>query len=212
MISPHTITKDPTDLVTLVNERDEVIGTMDKIEAHRGEAKLHRCVSVYLFQKNKTGVELLIQQRAAVKIVGANQWANTICGNVRPTEDYEQCAYRRLREELGITKVEIKPIYKFVYNLPCNEQFSEWEMDQVFFGWYDGEVIPNPNEAQDFSWVKWQELLEASEKTNADEQNFKTKKVELKNQIKTKHFTLTPWFVWMLGDKKLINLLNKDIY
>ena len=190
------------DLVTLVNESDEVIGSMDKIEAHRGDAKLHRCVSVYLFHKKTR--ELLIQQRSQIKIVGANQWANTICGNVRPTESYEECAYRRLREELGIQKVEIKPVYKFEYHLRCNEEFSEWEMDQVFFGWYDGEVVPNPQEVQDFSSVHWDELLKKSREAELRTEDFNTKIIEIPLHSRKSLITLTPWFVWMLHDEQLI--------
>ncbi|MDQ5950941.1 MAG: isopentenyl-diphosphate Delta-isomerase, partial [Patescibacteria group bacterium] len=67
------------DQVTLITEQDEVIGTMDKIEAHRGDGKLHRASSVFLFKKSEDGeVELLVQQRSDKKIVGAGQWANTV--------------------------------------------------------------------------------------------------------------------------------------
>ena len=49
--------------VILVNERDEQIGTMDKMEAHR-KALLHRAFSVFIF--NRKG-EMLLQQRALGK-------------------------------------------------------------------------------------------------------------------------------------------------
>lgn len=190
-----------TDLVTLVNESDEVMGSMDKVEAHRGEAQRHRAISVYLFNNTK---ELLIQQRSANKIVGANQWANTVCGNVRPSETYEQCAYRRLKEELGITQVEIKPLYKFEYHLRANKEFSEWEIDQVFVGFYDGEVSPNPDEAQNFSWVNWEYLVVSSKSSVTNKDDFNTKKIELTtDQQQLCTITLAPWFVWMLRDKEL---------
>lgn len=198
----------PLDLVTLVNESDEVIGSMDKMEAHRGDAKLHRCVSVYLFHPDTK--QLLIQQRATVKIVGADQWANTICGNVRPTESYEQCAYRRLQEELGITTAKIVPIYKFQYHLRCNAEFSEWEMDQVFFGWYDGIVQPNPTEAQAYAFVDWKELLQQSQSAAVLEDEFHTKNIRLKH-ISLDEITLTPWLVWMLDDKKLLDIIEEKI-
>ena len=92
------------DQVTLVDEHDHQIGVMDKVEAHRGDGKRHRASSVFLFNKNG---ELLIQQRSKKKIVGALQWGNTCCGNVRPGESCEECALRRLREGLGITTATI---------------------------------------------------------------------------------------------------------
>lgn len=138
------------DQVVLVNDLDQEIGVMDKIEAHRGEAKLHRAVSVFLF--NSKG-ELLMQQRSAHKIVGARQWANTCCGNVRPGESYENCARRRLREELGIKDVELTPVHKFQYSVKCNEEFSEREIDQVFVGQYEGKIKLNKQEVAAIEFI-----------------------------------------------------------
>lgn len=140
----------PLDQVTLVNESDEVIGSMDKIEAHRGAAHRHRAISVFLW--NSRG-ELLLQRRSAQKIVGAGQWANTCCGNVRPTENYLDCALRRLREELGISSsTALRPLDKFEYSVRCNDEFSEWEIDQIFWGEYNGPVLPVPAEVQEYVW------------------------------------------------------------
>jgi isopentenyl-diphosphate delta-isomerase type 1 len=143
------------DLVTLVNLQDNVIGQMDKIEAHRGEGKLHRAISVFLFREHLGKTELLIQQRSSQKIVGAHQWANTCCGNVWPGESYEECAFRRLKAELGILEVELKAVFKFQYQVRCNAEFSENEIDQVFVGWYDEVIAANPEEVQNSEWIIW---------------------------------------------------------
>ena len=49
--------------VILVNENDEQIGLMPKMEAHE-KAVLHRAFSVFIFNSNN---ELMLQQRAAHK-------------------------------------------------------------------------------------------------------------------------------------------------
>lgn len=243
----------PLDQVTLVDEHDNVIGEMDKVKGHRGEAQRHRAISVYLFRKtgeqvnrltgeqdrelriedreidtktdqlttDKPTTELLLQQRSSKKIVGAGMWANTVCGNVRPGESYEECAYRRLREELGIVDVHIEPIYKFEYHLQINQDFSEWEIDQVFVGWYDGQVNPNPDEAQDYMWADWEEIKVESCKVKVESKNFNTKKISLKNNQPqplaetdqqtnrlTDQLLLAPWFVWMLDDQKLMDKIQ----
>lgn len=156
-----------TDLVTLVTPDDLVIGSMDKLEAHRGIGKLHRAISVFLFRENPDGeVELLIQQRSVKKIVGALQWANTVCGNVWPGESYEACALRRLEAELGITNDEqgrpivLHPVEKFQYQVKCNDEFSENEIDQVFMGWFAGVVMPNPDEVATTEWVSWEKVCD----------------------------------------------------
>jgi isopentenyl-diphosphate Delta-isomerase len=144
------------DQVILVDQDDHEIGVMDKVEAHRGAGNLHRAISVFLF--NAKG-ELLIQQRSSKKITCQLMWANTCCGNVRPGESYLDCAQRRLREELGITGVKLEPVTKFLYQTPCDDEFSEYEMDTVYVGTYDGEVSPNPDEVHDYKWISWDDLV-----------------------------------------------------
>lgn len=156
-----TKTTNTLDLVTLVTPTDEVIGQMDKVAAHRGNGKLHRAISVFLFRKNleTNRVELLVQKRSAEKIVGAGEWANTVCGNVWPGESYAACAWRRLKMELGIEKNEqlvLQPAQKFQYQVQCNAEFSENEMDQVFVGWFDGVVRPNSTEVSEYAWIDWE--------------------------------------------------------
>jgi isopentenyl-diphosphate delta-isomerase len=163
--------------ISLVDSNDNVIGKDDVLSAHRGEGKRHRAISVFLFNKNG---ELLLQKRSEKKIVGALQWSNTCCGNVRIHETYEMCAYRRLQEEMGITKVELQPLYKFEYRATCNEIFSEWEVDQVFYGMYDGVVLPNPSEVAEVRWAKI------------------TRNFPYEEQVE-----FTPWFFLMLKNSQL---------
>lgn len=175
------------DSVILVDQHDRKIGQMEKYAAHQGGAKLHRAISVFLFNQNG---ELLIQQRSSKKIVGATQWANTCCGNVRPGETRMQCAKRRLREELGITDVKLKYVYKFPYFVKCNERFSEREIDGVFCGQYDGVVNPNPDEVSDFIWIKIPELLS---------QVARDKKMD----------KFAPWFHILVSKQKVLKKLGR---
>ena len=155
---------DPLDQVILVDKNDNQIGVMDKVKAHRNPAQLHRASSVLL--RNSKG-EWLIQQRSTHKIVGALQWANTCCGNVRPGENYEQCAQRRLREELGIVDVELQEIGKFEYQVKCNDEFGEHALDTVFVGEYEGLVRPNHEEVNDYRWISTKDLLNELDKNES---------------------------------------------
>jgi len=170
------------DQVILVDELDHEIGVMDKIEAHRGAGKLHRASSVFLF--NGEG-KLLIQQRSSKKIVGAGQWANNCCGNVRPGESYFDCAIRRLREELGIADTKLNVVTKFVYQTQCNEEFSEYEMDTVFVGHYDGDMRPNPDEVSEVKWIDFDDLLQ--------------------------QLPLVPW-VKIMGEKNILNIIQEEVW
>ncbi len=170
--------------VILVDKYDKKIGEEEVIAAHLNGGKRHRAVSVFLF--NEKG-QLLLQQRSKKKIVGALQWANTCCGNVRVGETCKSCALRRLREELGIVQVKIKELYSFEYHIQCNEVFSEWEIDHVFVGKYQKEILPNPDEVAAYSWKNIEELLQ--DLTNNEE-------------------TYAPWFRIMMKDKRLLGTIG----
>jgi len=184
--------QNPLDQVILVDSFDQQTGVMDKIEAHRGDGQRHRASSVFLF--NEDG-ELLIQKRSQEKIVGAGQWANTCCGNVRPHETYQECALRRLREELGINDVKLRSLHKFEYHTKCSEEFSEFEIDTVFFGEYIGEVNANSDEVAEYKWVDTEKLLEeiANDK---------------KNSINLSKQEYVPWFHILTQQKPVAALLQ----
>ena len=48
----------------LVDENDKEIGTMKKEDCHRGDGRLHRAFSIFVFNDK---AELLIQQRGSKK-------------------------------------------------------------------------------------------------------------------------------------------------
>ena len=60
--------------VVLVNEKDQPIGIMEKMEAHQ-KGLLHRAFSVFIFDSKG---RMLLQQRAAEKYHGANLWTNEV--------------------------------------------------------------------------------------------------------------------------------------
>ncbi|HNK86555.1 MAG TPA: isopentenyl-diphosphate Delta-isomerase, partial [Flavobacteriales bacterium] len=115
--------------VTLVNERDEVIGRMEKLEAHRVGA-LHRAFSIFIF--NREG-RLLLQQRADGKYHSPGLWTNSCCGHPRPGEPTMKAAQRRLHEELGI-RCELTEEFTFSYRAEFGNGLIEHELDHVFFG------------------------------------------------------------------------------
>src|ERR1044071_5474301 len=117
--------------VILVNEHDEQIGTMEKMEAHR-KAMLHRAFSVFVFSARK---EMLLQQRAFTKYHSGGLWTNACCSHPMPGEKTEDAAKRRLMEEMGF-KALIKEIFDFTYKAEFNNGLIEYEFDHVFAGEY----------------------------------------------------------------------------
>ncbi len=139
--------------VILVNEEDEPLGTMEKLEAHR-KALLHRAISVFIF--NQRG-EMLLQQRALGKYHCGGLWTNTCCSHPAPGEETHDAAIRRLQEEMGfITAIE--KIFSFVYRSEFENGITEYEYDHVFAGVYEGTIAPDPHEVKDFCYKSLTEI------------------------------------------------------
>ncbi len=134
--------------VILVNENDEQIGTMPKLEAHE-KAVLHRAFSVFVF--NEKG-ELLLQQRAEFKYHSPLLWANTCCSHQREGESNIEAGKRRLYEEMGFV-TELKNVFSFIYKAPFDNGLTEHELDHVMVGSYDISPEINQDEVKDFKWM-----------------------------------------------------------
>ena len=158
--------------VILVDKKDKEIGREEKIKAHR-EGKLHRSFSIFLF--NKKG-ELLIQKRAKSKYHSPGLWSNACCSHPRPDRNLEDEAKRRLKEEMGIVKCNLKEVFNFIYNQKVGD-LTEHEFDHVFFGTFGGNPKPNPDEAESWKWVN---------------------PIELKKDIKENPGKYTAWFKLIL--------------
>jgi isopentenyl-diphosphate delta-isomerase len=133
--------------VILVNELDQEIGLMEKMEAHR-QGKLHRAFSVLLF--NSRG-DLLLQKRAQSKYHSGGLWTNTCCSHPRPDETMEDAIRRKLMQEMGI---DASPVYshKFIYKTSLAD-LIENEMDYVYVGQFDGKPVINHEEVEDWKYV-----------------------------------------------------------
>jgi isopentenyl-diphosphate Delta-isomerase len=131
--------------VVLVNENDETIGVMEKMEAHQ-KGLLHRAFSVFIFDSKG---RMLLQQRAAEKYHGAHLWTNACCSHPYPDETVEDAAQRRLKEELGFV-TDLKKIFSFTYHAKVENDLIEHEFDHVFAGEYEREIHANSNEVADY--------------------------------------------------------------
>lgn len=134
--------------VILVNEKDEPIGLMGKMEAHE-KALLHRAFSVFVFNDKN---ELMIQQRALGKYHSPGLWANTCCSHQREGETNIEAGKRRLQEEMGFT-TELRDSISFIYKAPFDNGLTEHEFDHILIGEYNEEPKINPDEVHDWKWI-----------------------------------------------------------
>ena len=170
--------------VILVNEQDQEIGLMSKMEAHE-KAVLHRAFSVFIFNSKN---QLMLQQRASHKYHSPNLWTNTCCSHQRHGESNIEAGKRRLFEEMGfVTELEEKT--SFIYKAPFENGLTEHELDHIMVGYFDDAPNLNQEEVKDWKWMS----LEA-----------------IKNDITINPCSYTAWFK-IIFDKfyNYININNK---
>ncbi len=144
--------------VILVDENDEQIGTMEKMEVHQ-KALLHRAFSVFVF--NEKG-EILLHRRANKKYHSGGLWTNTCCSHPKPGEETLSAAQNRLQEEMGFNTI-LKKAFDFIYKAPFDNGLTEYEFDHVFVGTYDGVIVPNADEVSDYCYKSVEEIKNSLE-------------------------------------------------
>lgn len=135
--------------VILVDDQDNPIGTMEKLEAHQ-KGVLHRAFSILLF--NSKG-ELLLQKRSKTKYHSAGLWTNTCCSHPLPGESMADATRRKLKQEMGI---DLRPefAYKFIYKANLDGNLIEHEYDHVFIGTFEGTPTINKEEVEEWKYSK----------------------------------------------------------
>jgi len=146
--------------VILVNEQDEELGTMPKMEAHE-RAILHRAFSIFIM--NDKG-ETMLQQRAADKYHSPLLWTNTCCSHQRQGESNLQAGKRRLFEEMGF-ETELNELFSFIYKAPFDNGLTEHELDHVMLGYFEDDPTINRLEVADWKWMKPSDIKEDIDKS-----------------------------------------------
>ncbi len=144
--------------VILTNESGENLGTKEIIAAHTDGGALHQAFSILVFNPDHT--QILIQKRAAMKMLFAGYWANTCCSHPMGKASIEEEAQQRLMEECGFT-CPLAVHSSFVYKADDPRgNGTEYEYDTILVGEVaeDIEMNPDPSEIEEIKWVTLDEL------------------------------------------------------
>lgn len=154
------------EMLDVVDEEDNVVGVKTRTEVLE---KNLRYRSVYFIVKNKNN-EILITKRSMSKdkFPGLYEIPG---GTVRSGEDYGACAKREIKEELGIEGVDMKMIFSLNYEDDDNNQIMK-----VYEVFYDGEIIPEEKEIEEFFYISVDELIEMIIK---DPENFPKNRIAI---------------------------------
>jgi isopentenyl-diphosphate Delta-isomerase len=140
--------------VILVNENDEQIGTMEKMQAHR-EGKLHRAFSVFVVNDEN---KMLLQKRGAEKYHSANLWTNACCSHPMPNENIFDAATRRVDEELGMEINSFENLFSIKYKAELENDLIEHELDYILWTKSDAIVNLNKDEISEVAYLSKEEI------------------------------------------------------
>lgn len=156
------------ELVVLVDEQNNVVGTAPKETVHTKNTPLHRAFSLFLFNFKK---EVLLTKRAEDKKTFPGVWTNAVCGHPGSGESEVDAAKRRLKDELGISGSDLKSpqgltlVSDYRYRFTDKNGIVENEICPIIVGYTDENSKPNPNEVADWKWMDWKKFLEEIKKT-----------------------------------------------
>lgn len=160
-----------TEEVVLIDEKNNVLGSAPKDEAHTTNTPLHRGFSLFLF--NSSG-ELLLTRRALTKKTFPGVWTNTVCGHPSLGESEVDAAKRRLNEELGIdldkrsdvkgfqglTLMETHVVAPYRYRFADKNGIIENEICPILVAYSNTNPKINTSEIEEWKWIKWEQFLQ----------------------------------------------------
>ena len=129
---------------------DGTLTPVDKLEVHRLGLR-HPAVSVFVMEGGRT----LLQRRALGKYHTPGLWANACCTHPHWDEAPADCAARRLREELGLTGLDLRPAGRIEYRADVGNGLTEHEVVEVFVAQASASqpLAPDPAEVMQTRWI-----------------------------------------------------------
>jgi isopentenyldiphosphate isomerase len=132
------------EIFDIVNERDEVVGQNTRREVHRLGLK-HRAVHVLVFDKRG---EVFLQKRSMTKDTFPGAWDSSASGHLDAGEDYDACAVRELREEIGLV---IERPRERLFKLEARAE-TGCEFVWVYRQEAEGPFVLHPEEIETGGW------------------------------------------------------------
>ena len=132
------------EIFDVVNDRDEVIDRQPRPEVHRLGLK-HRAVHVLVF--NQRG-EVFLQKRSMTKDTFPGAWDSSASGHLDSGEDYDACAIRELREEIGLA---VTAVPQRLFKIDACSQTGQ-EFVWVYQLESEGPFVLHPEEIERGGW------------------------------------------------------------
>jgi isopentenyl-diphosphate delta-isomerase type 1 len=138
------------EMLEIVDSDGNVTGRAPRSEVHGNPALIHRVVHVLVFDRRG---RLLLQKRSPQKDVAPGKWDTSVGGHVNPGEDIRDAALREAKEELGVTGVELRFLYRYLFS-----NHIESELVSSFSCIREGEIRFNSSEIDEVRYWELQEI------------------------------------------------------
>ena len=132
------------EIFDVVDANDQVIDQQPRAEVHRLGLR-HRAIHLLAF--NGTG-ELFLQKRSMKKDCFPGTWDSSVSGHLDAGEDYDACALRESREEIGL---ELAAVPERLFKVDACEETGH-EFCWVYRLEHEGPFTLHPEEIETGNW------------------------------------------------------------
>lgn len=145
------------EMLPLIDESGNVIGSAARSLCHSGPGKLHPVVHLQIVDGKGS---MYLQKRAANKDTQPGKWDSAVGGHVSVGEDLETALAREMREELGVTKLALESSGASVQPILRYRWDSDVESELVFsfIVTYGGPFAPDPGEVEEGRFWSFAEI------------------------------------------------------
>lgn len=145
--------------VIAVDEEDNAIELVNRLDAHTGEGIRHRAFTVMVFDRND---RILLAQRSPRKRLWDTYWDGTVASHPSEGESYEEATRSRLQDELGISPDQYDDLRMtdiFEYKRYYENAGLEHEVCAVLKLTLGDETLdPNEREVAGLLWAPYHRL------------------------------------------------------
>jgi len=141
------------ELLDIVNNTDAVVGLARRSVIHQCGLQ-HRGAHVFLFSGDG---KMLVQKRSADRSASPSMLDCSVSEHVKAGESYLDAALRGMKEEMGVTDVEISPLVTFRMNYGLNDN----EISTLYMGQVTPEIVRfDPVEIAEIGYYSLDQLEE----------------------------------------------------
>lgn len=132
--------KDSVEFFDIVNEKDEIIGKIRENDQNTVKPSQLRFINIIVINNDDM---IVLPKRSSNRKLFPNCYDFSVGGHVNYGENYEEAAYRELKEELGIENVKLQEVAYFspfssesntfqkVYLLKYTSEICEYDKEGI---------------------------------------------------------------------------------